>query len=147
MSQLAHQAGLRLAWAGQACTPRDGIARLHTGSTLLPLTYKATLINCFAVDWELLGMKWEGLYFIHMVLPFGLRSALFLFDELSSAVKWIIQTKLKIPKVIHILDDFFFATSPPRSKCMTALCQILHLFCRAKYPHSSREKLSCMHMP
>ena len=25
--------------------------------------------------WELLGMKWEGLYFFDMVLPFGLRSA------------------------------------------------------------------------
>ena len=75
-------------------------------------------------DWELLGMKWEGLYFFDMVLPFGLRSAPFLFDEFSSAVEWIIQNKLKIPKVIRILDDFFFATSPPRSNCMTALCQI-----------------------
>ena len=75
-------------------------------------------------DWELLGMKWEGLYFFDMVLPFGLRSAPFLFDEFSSAVEWIIQNKLKIPKVIRILDDFFFATSPPWSNCMTALCQI-----------------------
>ena len=85
-------------------------------------------------DWELLGMKWEGLYFFDMVLPFGLRSAPFLFDEFSSAVEWIIQTKLNIPKVIHILDDFFFATSPPRSKCMTALCQILHLFTDLNIP-------------
>ena len=37
-----------------------------------------------------------------MVLPFGLRLAPFLFDEFSSAVEWIIQTKLHIPKVIHI---------------------------------------------
>ena len=79
-------------------------------------------------------MKWEGLYFFDMVLPFGLRSAPFLFDEFSSAVEWIIQTKLNIPKVIHILDDFFFATSPPRSKCMTALCQILHLFTDLNIP-------------
>jgi len=50
------------------------------------------------------------------------------FYELSSAVEWIIQTKLNIPKVIHILDDFYLATSPPRSKCMTALRQSLHLF-------------------
>ena len=64
-------------------------------------------------DWELLGMKWEGLYFFDTVLPFGLRSAPFLFDEFSSAVEWIIQTKLYIPNVIHILDDFFFATPLP----------------------------------
>ena len=73
-------------------------------------------------DWELLGMEWEGLYFFDIVLPFGLRSAPFLFDEFSSALEWIIGTKVNIPKVIHILDDFFFAISPPRSKCMTALC-------------------------
>ena len=85
-------------------------------------------------DWELLGMKWEGLYFFDMVLPFSLRSAHLLFDEFSSAVEWIIQTTLNIPKVIHILDDFFLATSPPRLKCMTALCQILHLFTDLNIP-------------
>ena len=79
-------------------------------------------------------MKWEGLYFFDMVLPFGLRSAPFLSDEFSSAVEWIIENKLKIFKVIHILDDFFFATSPPRSNCMTALCQILHLFAELNIP-------------
>ena len=67
-------------------------------------------------------MEWEGLYFFDIVLPFGLRSASSLFDEFSSALEWIILTKVNIPKVIHILDDFFFATFPPRSKCMTALC-------------------------
>ena len=66
-----------------------------------------------------------------MVLPFGIRSAPFLFYEFSSALEWISRTKLNISKVIHILDDFFFATPPPpppQSKCMTALCQILLLF-------------------
>ena len=79
-------------------------------------------------DWELLGMKWEGLYFFDMVLPFGLRSAPFIFDQFSSAIEWIIQHKLNIPRVIHILDDFFLATPPPRTNCMTALCRVLHLF-------------------
>ena len=44
-------------------------------------------------DWELLSMKWEGLYFFEMTLPFSLRSAPFLFDEFSSALEWIIQNK------------------------------------------------------
>ena len=62
-------------------------------------------------DWELLGMKWEGLYFFDMVLPFGLRSTHLIFYQFSSAIEWIIQHKLNIPRVIHILDDFFLATS------------------------------------
>ena len=79
-------------------------------------------------DWELLGMKWEGLYFFNMVLPFGLRSAPFLFHQFSSALGWIIQHKLNILQVIHILDDFFLAAPPPHANCMTALCKALHLF-------------------
>lgn len=85
-------------------------------------------------DWELLGMKWEGLYFFDMVLPFGLRSAPFLFDQFSSAIEWIIQNKLNIPKVIHILDDFFLVAPPPRANCMTALCKVLHLFTDLNIP-------------
>ena len=73
-------------------------------------------------------MKWEGLYFFDMALPFGLRSAPFLFDQFSSALEWIIQHKLNIPQVIHILDDFFLAAPPPRANCMTAMCKVLHLF-------------------
>ena len=85
-------------------------------------------------DWELLGMKWQGLYFFDMVLPFGLRSAPFLFDQFSSALEWIIQKKLHIPKVIHILDDFFIAAAPPRTHCATALCNVLHLFTELDIP-------------
>ena len=65
------------------------------------------------LDWELLGMKWERLYFFNMVLQLGLRSASFLFDEFSAALEWIIRNKLNISKVIHILDDF-------------SICHILH---------------------
>lgn len=91
-------------------------------------------ILVYPSDWELLGMKWEGLYFFDMTLPFGLRSAPFLFYQFSSALEWTIQTKLQIPKVIHILDDFFFATPPPRTQCMAAPCQILHLFTDRNIP-------------
>ena len=95
-------------------------------------------------DWELLGMKWEGLYFFNMVLRSvsgGLPSFLMNFLlHLNGSFK----VNLNIPKVIHIIDDFFFATSPPRSTCMTALCQILDLFTDLNIPI---ENLPCMHMP
>ena len=90
----------------------------------VPARYKISISQCSCPSLGLgtPRMKWEGLYFFDIVLPFGLRSASSLFDEFSSALEWIILTKVNIPKVIHILDDFFFATSPPRSKCMTTLC-------------------------
>ncbi|XP_078374065.1 uncharacterized protein LOC144657587 [Oculina patagonica] len=79
-------------------------------------------------DWELLGMQWKGLYFFDTVLPFGLRSAPFLFNMLSDALEWIIRHKLNITGVMHILDDFFIALPPPRSQCSTALCNLLTVF-------------------
>ena len=58
---------------------------------------------------------WNGKGFISLIWSstFGLRSAPLIFDEFLSTIEWTIQTKLKILKVIHILDDFFFATPSP----------------------------------
>ena len=66
-------------------------------------------------------MKWQGLYFFDMALPFGLHSAPNLFDQFSSALEWIIQNKLHIAKVIQILDDFVIAAGPIWTLCSTAL--------------------------
>ena len=98
-------------------------------------------------DWELLGMKWQGLYFFDMVLPLGLGSTPFVFDQFSSALEWIIQYKLYIPKVIHNLDHFFIAASPPRSQCATALCHVLHLFTELDIPIVPRQNLSSLYLP
>ena len=57
-------------------------------------------------DWELLGMKWEGKYYYDKVLPFGLRSAPSIFNQLSDAIKWILACELAISYVDKILDDF-----------------------------------------
>ena len=64
------------------------------------------------------------------VLPFGVRSTLFLFDEFFF---WRLNN-LNIPNVIHILDESLFATSPPQSTCITAVCQILYLFTDLNIP-------------
>ena len=79
-------------------------------------------------------MKWQGLYYFDTVLPFSLRSAPCLFDQFCCMLEWVIKTKLGIPNVIHILDDFFFVAKPPRSDCLTALCNILCLFAELNIP-------------
>ena len=85
-------------------------------------------------DWELLGMKWRGLYFFDRVLPFGLRSAPYIFNMLSDALEWILITKSGVSNVLHILDDFFLAEAPPRSSCSTSLCKLLCLFTELNVP-------------
>ena len=112
------------------------IQKLGQGCFMSKLDIKSAFRNIpvHPSDWELLGMKWNGLYYFDTVLPFGLRSAPFLFDQFSCMIEWIIKAKLGIPDVIHILDDFFFVTKPPRSNCLTALCNILCLFTELDVP-------------
>ena len=57
-------------------------------------------------DYELFGMYWEGGYYYDKVLPFGLRTAPFLFNLLSDAIEWILLNECLISFVCHILDDF-----------------------------------------
>ncbi|XP_072043013.1 uncharacterized protein [Amphiura filiformis] len=47
------------------------------------------LIPVRCEDWPLLGYEWEGEYFFHTRLPFGLRSSPFHFTQFSSLLAWI----------------------------------------------------------
>jgi hypothetical protein len=85
-------------------------------------------------DWELLGMHWKGLYFFDQVLPFGLRSAPYIFNQLSDAIEWIAKNNYTIKHILHILDDFFLIERPPRSNCMTSLCKLLTVLTNLNVP-------------
>ena len=65
-------------------------------------------------DWHLLGMCWEGKYYYDKVLPFGLRSAPFIFNEVAEAFQWICAHHLSIEDMLHLLDDFL-VLGPPKS--------------------------------
>ena len=65
-------------------------------------------------DWPLLGMRWQGAYYVDTCLPFGLRSASKIFTALADALHWIM-TSRGIQTMIHYLDDFLMV-EPPASK-------------------------------
>lgn len=63
-----------------------------------------------STDWWLLGFSLEGLYYYGRFLPFGLRTASFLFDIFAKGITWIMiyhgwQT-------LHYLDDFLVILEP-----------------------------------
>ena len=62
----------------------------------------------------LLGMKWRDQFYADLVLPFGLRSAPFVFNSVADMVEWILVNSYQIPHLLHSLDDFITA-GPPRS--------------------------------
>ena len=74
-------------------------------------------------------MHWNGQFYVDTVLPFGLRSAPFLFNELANALEWIL-TKHGIEFVIHYLDDFLLLASTDtlcdaQLRLATAICSLL----------------------
>lgn len=67
-------------------------------------------------DRHLLGMLWEGVVFVDMVLPFGLRSAPLLFTAVADALQWAMQQR-GTTWVNHYIDDFVTMGEPGTHEC------------------------------
>ena len=69
-------------------------------------------------QWPLLGIRWNGYYFIMTCLPFGLSSSCLLYTLFADSIQWIVLNsnrqifftafnKKTIQLLRHYLDDFF----------------------------------------
>ena len=65
----------------------------------------------------LLGMKWRSKFFVDLVLPFGLRSAPFIFNSVAELVEWILHHNYSIRELLHYLDDYITAGPPESPDC------------------------------
>ena len=68
-------------------------------------------------------MQWEGKFYYDKILSFGLRSAPFLFNQLSEAVEWLLLNHCGISFVCHILDDFLVIEPPSPIAPHNLACQ------------------------
>ena len=66
-----------------------------------------SLIPTQSVGWHLLGIHWQNQYYVDLYLPFGLRSAPYLFNQLSNSLEWILKHNYRLRHAWHILDYFF----------------------------------------
>ena len=78
-------------------------------------------------------MQWEGKFYYDKVLPFGLKSAPFLFNQLSKAVEWLLLDHCGMSFVCHILDDFLVIEpqspiAPQNVACQQSLSSMLPTF-------------------
>lgn len=71
-------------------------------------------------DRGLLGMAWEDQTLIDTVLPFGLRSAPWIFSALADALEWI-ATQAGVSTLLHYLDDFLTIGAPGSQECQENL--------------------------
>lgn len=81
------------------------------------------LIPLRPCDYQLFGMQWGGKFYCDKVLPFGLTSAPFLFNQLSEAVEWLLLNHCGISFVCHILDDFLVIEPPSPIAPHNLACQ------------------------
>ena len=65
----------------------------------------------------LLGMKWRSMYYVDLALPFGLRSAPYIFNSVAELVEWILLNNYRIPDLLHYLDDYITAGPPNSPQC------------------------------
>ena len=79
-------------------------------------------------DWFLLGIQWENQYYYDRVLPFGLRSAPFIFNQFADGLQWILQYTCKLPYVLHYLDDFLDVAGPSKDQAQRHHDLILDMF-------------------
>ena len=115
------------------CSVDDAYAfinQLGPGTLLCKIDLKDAfrLIPVHPADWNLLGIHWKQQFFIDTCLPFGLRSAPYLFNRLANAIHWTLENNYNIPHILHYLDDFLTAGPADSNVCSTYLHSML-TFC------------------
>ena len=79
-------------------------------------------------------MKWKEAYYIDTCLPFGLRSAPYLFNQFAEALQWILQHNYGLQWLIHYLDDYLIVGAPDSHSCGEHLQDFLRVCMRLGFP-------------
>ncbi|XP_053376993.1 uncharacterized protein LOC128547809 [Mercenaria mercenaria] len=78
------------------------------------------------LDYHKLGFSFDGHFYFDRVLPMGASSSVQLFESFSSSLQWILQNKLNVHMVSHIIDDFI-SVNRLKSTCQASLTTFLNL--------------------
>ena len=90
-------------------------------------------------DCYLLGMKWRNQYYVDLTLPFGLRSAPFIFNAIADLVEWILVHSHQISALLQYLDDFIMAGPADSMQCAHNLSTALAVCKRLGLPLHPRK--------
>ena len=107
----------------------DGIMSLGRGTLLEKFDVESAYhIPIHPNDRYLLGMQWQGNYFVDMALPFGLRSAPYIFSSVADLVEWVLKTRYDVSFLLHYLDDFHTLGLPNSQTCQPNLDTCIQQF-------------------
>ena len=98
------------------------VLELENGALLAKVDLQSAyrMVPVHPEDRPLLGMEWNGQYFMDTALPFGLRSAPKIFNALADGLMWMFK-RFGVEFVMHYLDDYLFGGQAGTNQCEKAL--------------------------
>ena len=125
------------------------IAKHGAGALMAKFDIEAAYRNIAVHPYDryLLGMKWRGQFYVDLALPFGLRSAPYIFNSVADLVEWIIRNKYNVADLMHYLDDFITAGpagSPQCSQNLQTSLAICHSLGLPLHPNKCIGPSTCM---
>lgn len=110
------------------------VLRVGRGAHLAKVDIKQAyrMVPVHPDDQPLLGMMWEGAWYVDTALPFGLRSAPKIFSAIADALEWQVRRE-GVQAILHYLDDFLLV-EPSAGEGEVALQKLLSVFARMKVP-------------
>ena len=78
-------------------------------------------------DRELLGIHWQGKFYVDLRLLFGLRLSPYLFNRLADAFEWLLKNNHRVKDLMHYLDNYFTvgpANSPVCANNVKTIIQV-----------------------
>ena len=96
----------------QSCSPKAFLAKSDISDAF-------RIVPLHPSQYHLTGFYWNG-YYYDRCLPMGCSSSCQIFEEVSNALKWILEYKLGVKNVIKILDDFLFINNS-KQECQNYL--------------------------
>lgn len=92
-----------------------------------------------------LGISWNNQCYVDPYLPFGFRSAPFLFNPHFFFLEWVLKHNYGLQRVLHILDDFFIADFS-RLQCLSSFSTFLRFFMSVNAPVVASKTLGPSHV-
>ena len=85
------------------------------------------------IDAPLLGFHWQNQFYAESFLPFGLRTAPYVFNLFAEVFHWILEQQLQTQnissRIIHYLDDFLIALPPGPNNRLNHSTQMFSTLC------------------
>ena len=97
----------------------DMISSLGKGAELgkidIKQAFRLLIVN--PTDFDILGIQFEGKYWVDKNLPMGCSIFCSLFETFATFLHWVVQSKTDLDTLDHYLDDFIFAGANGSGNC------------------------------